>query len=93
MINLRDYDPETRHVFPLSTDLMVSVNLPIHLLKKGKTAWKLHFMPKDFVSTNFGITLETFKLEEEGLFENGKKVTIVRKELRKYAEELLNNYG
>jgi len=33
VVNLSQYDPEGRHVYPLNTDLLIALNLPAHLME------------------------------------------------------------
>ena len=86
---------ESEHKFQLNTDLLLSQNLPRTIFdadapKQPRAAkgWQPHFLAKDFIGLHLGINTENFRLDEETLLEYGKKVTELRKSIRKRAEEV-----
>ena len=91
---------EEQHKHPLNTDLLLSQNLPKTLFdadapKKAQASegWQPHFLAKDFVRLHLGINIENFKLDEQQLFDFGKKVTGIRKSIRKRAEAVAEEHA
>ena len=67
--------------------------MPRQLDLKQLEDWAPVFFPKDFVRTNFGLTLENFELDVERLMLEGSRVTAIRRSFREKAERIAEETG
>ena len=72
---------------------MLNQNLPRTIQEESETEWQPHFLPKDFIKENIGITIENYQIEERELLKLGKDITKLRQAFRDKSEEEAKQNG
>ena len=93
VISLQHDDLNANHMYPLNIDLMMAANLPRDVDKDKEAGWQPIFLPKDFVRTNIGITLDNYRLDEEQLLSAAIQITKLRTNFREKAEKAAREQG
>ena len=75
-------------VHPISTDLLLSPNLPRRVGRPSLKKWTPLFYSKAFMEEYKEITTELFELTNEEIIKYGTEVTTIRKHIKEEAEKV-----